>query len=443
MRKFFLVILSLLALLVPISAQEADDSVFVRVAHFSTDALEVDVYVNGELTLEAFAFPSVSDWLELEAGTYTIDVVATGGAIEDAVVSGEYNLSAGDWATLIVVGEVNRDTLTIQATIDDLGAIPEGETFVSAFHSVTDLDPVNVFVGETEIVRLLSYPESLEGSDGYASDTVLAGEYDFDVQDSDGNSIVSVNTTTLGAGRAYFLALVGTAENPLFVFVVTDVDALTGEVVDPLADVVTGEGTAFARIGHFSVSAGAVDVYLNDSLTLEGVEFGDVSDYLEVEAGIYDVALVATGDTLDNAVYTGQIAIIADSVTLVSAIGLVGDDSLSVVTAIEDNVAPEFGLSRFAFFQAIPSLELFNLSANGDMLMQGVTYPDVFEGALDGYVSVDMLVGDYELIVEGAGNTLNVGNITTGAGRIYLVVSAGTETEPVFFLITSDFPSDE
>jgi hypothetical protein len=443
MRKIFLVILSLLALLVPISAQEADDSVFVRAAHFSTDALEVDVYINGELTLEAFAFPNISDWLELSAGTYTIDVVATGAAIEDALVSGEYDLSAGDWATVIVRGEVNRDTLAIQAVVDDLSAIPEGLTFVSAFHAITDLDPVNVFVGETELVRLLSYPEVLVDTDGYASDTVLAGDYDFDIQDADGNSLLSVDTTTLGAGRAYFIAAVGTAANPLYVFVVTDVEALTGDVIDPLADIETGDGTAFARIGHFSVSAGDVDVYLNGSLTLEAVQFGSVSDYLEVDAGFYDVALVATGDTLENAVYEGQIAIVTDSVTLVSAVGLVGDESLTVVTSNENNVAPEFGLSRIAFFQAIPSLELFNLSANGDSLIQGVVYPNIFVGALDGYVSVDVVTGDYTLVVDGAGNTLNVGNVTTGAGRIYLVVSSGTETEPVSFLIPSDFPSGE
>ncbi len=443
MRKFFLVIMALLLLAIPTLAQDSGESVYVRAAHFSTDAPEVDVYVNGELALEALDFPDVSDWMELEAGTYTIDVVATGGAIEDAAVSGEFDLSAGDWATLAVIGEVGRDTLAIQALVDDLNNIPDGLTFVSAFHAITDLDPVNVFVGDIELIRLLAYPGVLGESDGYASDTILAGDYNFDIQAEDGTSLLSVDTTTLGAGRAYFLAAVGTAENPIFVFIPTDVPSMMMGEMDPFADVEVGEGSLLARLGHFSVSAPAVDVYINGALSLENVAFGDLTDYREFEAGIYDVALVPTGESLDNAAYEGQIALVADSVTLVAAVGFVGDDSLEVVTASENDVAPEANFSRIAYFQAIPSLELFDLSANGNILIQGVTYPDVFEGAGDGYAPVDIVTGEYEFIVEGAGNTLNVGNVTTGSERVYLIVSAGTESEPLFFLFPGDFPSGE
>lgn len=443
MRKIFLSLVVLMLMALPTIAQENDDGVFLRVAHFSVDSPLVDVYLNGDLQLEAVDFPNVSDWIKLEAGTVTVDIVATGGAIADAVLSGEYDLSSGNWTTLAVIGEVNRDTLALQALTDDLNAIPDGEIFVSVFNAITDLDPVNVFVGETELVRLLSYPDGLPDSDGYASDTLLAGDYGFDVQASDDNLLLTVDETTLGAGRAYFLALVGTAENPIFVFIPTDVDALTSDTVEPLADVATGDGTSLARIGHFSVSAGDSDIYLNGEIVLQAVQFGSISDYMEVDAGIHDVAIVPTGDTLDNAIYEGQIALVTDSLTLIAAIGFTEDNSITVVTAAEDNLAPDVSLSRIAFFQAVPSTTLFNLSANDNTLMQGVTYPNVFEGASDGYVSVDIVSGAYEFVVEGGDNMLNIGNITTGAGRVYLIVSAGTESAPVFFLISSDFPSEE
>ena len=443
MRKFFFVVLTMLLLALPAMAQDDSRSVYLRAAHFSVDAPEVDVYVNGELALEAFDFPDVSNWMELEAGTHTVDIVPTGGAIEDVVLSGDYDLSAGDWATLAVIGEAGRDTLAIQAIIDNLNNIPDGLTFVSAFHAITDLDPVNVFVGDTELVRLLSYPGTIADTDGYVSDTIVAGDYDFDIQAEDSTSLLSVDTSTLGAGRAYFLAAVGTAENPLFVFIPTDVESITMTEMDSFAGIEIGEGSLLARLGHFSVSAPAVDIYVNGELSLENVEFGDLTDYREFEAGIYEVALVPAGEALENATYEGQIALVADSLTLVAAIGFVGDDSLQVVTATENNVAPEANFSRIAYFHAIPGTELYDLSANDNILIQGVTYPDVFEGAGDGYAPVDIVAGDYNFVAEGAGNTLNIGNVTTGSGRVYLIVSAGTENDPLFFLFPGDFPSGE
>ncbi len=443
MRQFLVAIFALLLLAFPIAAQEANDNVFVRVTHFSVDAPEVDAYINGDLVLEAMSFPFVSDWIELEAGTYTFDIVATGDPVTDALLSADYDLSSGDWVTLAVIGELNRDTLAIQALVDDLNAIPEGEVFVSAFHAISDLAPVNVFVSDTELVRLLSYADASAELDGYASDTILAGDYGIDVQNSDESLLLTLEETTLGAGRAYFLALVGTAENPIFVFIPTDVDALTSNTDNTMEEVDTGNGTSMARIGHFSVSAGEVDIYLNSEIALENVQFGEVSDYIELDAGVYDVVLVPAGDSLANVAYEGQIALVADTLTLVAAIGFVGDESLSVVTATEDNDVPESGLTRIVFFQAVPSTALFNLSANNNTLMQGVTYPNVFEGASDGYVSVDIVAGAYEIVVEGGDSMLNIGNITTGSGRVYLVVSAGTVDAPVFFLISSDFPSEQ
>lgn len=442
MRNWLIVVLMLLLISIPAVAQD-DNSVFVRAAHFSVDAPEVDIYVNGELALEALDFPDVSDWLELEAGTYTVDVVASGGAIADAVLSGEYSLSGGDWATLAVIGEAARDTLAIQPLVDDLSNVEEGLTYVSAFHGITDLDPVNVFVGDIELVRLLSYPGSIAESDGYAGDAITPGDYDFDVQDGNGTSLLTLDTTTLGAGRAYFLAAVGTAANPIIVFVPTDVEALNSEDVDPLADVEVGEGSLLARIGHFSVDAPEVDIYVAGEMVLETAQFGDLTDYVEFDAGIYDVALVPTGEALENAVYEGQIALVADSVTLVAAVGFADDGTLEVITATENNVAPEAGFSRIAFFQAIPSVELYNLNMDGSILMQGVTFPSIFDNELDGYVSFDVVAGAHEFEITGAGSTLNVGNITTGNGRVYLIVAAGTETSPVFFLISGDFPAGE
>ncbi|MEO1286864.1 MAG: DUF4397 domain-containing protein [Chloroflexota bacterium] len=448
MRKWLLLCFAFLFVSIPLLAQEEDSTTaFVRATHFAVDAPEVDVYINGDLTLEAITFPQVSDWIEVEAGTYTVEIVPTGGAIADALLSEEYDLNADDWATVAVIGEVSRDNLTMQAIIEDLSNITEGLTYISVFHAITDLEAVNVFVGEIELVRLLSYPGTLNGSDGYAGDSIPSDNYIVDIRDDSGESIASLETGLLGVGSAYFVGVVGTASNPQIVLVPTDVDALTAEETDTMEDmddVEVGEGVALIRLGHFSVSAPDVDIYLNGDLLLEAVQFGDVTDeYLELDAGIYDVALVPTGESLENAVYSGEIVIVTDSINLVAAIGFAEDDSLTVVAVAEDNEAPANGFTRIAMFQSIPSLAGFDLSANGDTLIQSLSYPNAFDGAGDGYVSVDILAGAYDFVVTGDNAELNVGSITTGEGRVYLIVPAGTSTAPIYFLIPSDFPVSE
>jgi hypothetical protein len=326
----------------------------------------------------------------------------------------------------------------VQALVDT-GEVGEGQSQVSFFHAIPEMAAVNVFFDDTELVNGLGFPGTFEESDGYVSTAILADTYAIEVRDDAGTVLVDAGEITLGVNRAYFLAVVGINTDVQYVFIVTDVDAVTG-VTEAVEEVETGEGPLMARIGHFAVDAGEVDIYLDGELALAGAFFGDLSEYVEVQAGIHEVALVPAGGTLDEAVYTGEIPLIAESLTLVAAIGYVDDGSVTVVTALENNVEPEFGEIRIALFQAVPSLNLFDLTVSGNTLIQGLAYPDAFEGAGDGYVSVDLVAGEYEFTVSSGSTSLDVGTITTGAGRVYLIVVAGNESAPVYFFFSTEFP---
>ena len=74
MRKMFVLFGAMLLALVPAaaaSAQSADGQVVV--VHGVPD-LTVDVYVNGDLTLENFEFGTVAGPLTLPAGTYDLEI---------------------------------------------------------------------------------------------------------------------------------------------------------------------------------------------------------------------------------------------------------------------------------------------------------------------------------------------------------------------------------
>jgi hypothetical protein len=442
MRKSLILLFALFLIIFPAFAQDTADAVYIRAAHFSVDAPTVDIYVNGELTISSFDFPEVSEWTATEAGSYEVAVVLAGGAVEDAVATGSWDVAAGQWVTLAVVGEAARDSLAIQPLVDDLGNIPDGNFRMSAFNAIPEFEPINVLVGDDEIVHGLAFPASFEENDGYVSTSLLAGIYAVEIQNEAGEAIINLDEITMGEGRAYFVAAVGTRNEPQYVFIPTDVEAVMG-VETAAEEVEVGEGPLQLRLGHFVVDAGEVDIYIDGEVVASNMLFGDITDYSEIEAGFYEVALVPAGGALEDAVYTGEIALVANSVTLVAAIGYLDDGTATVVTAPESNTAPASGNMRVSFFQAVPSLNLFDLSIDGSTLIQGVAFPNAFEGAGDGYVSVDLPAGPYSFSVTSGDTTLDVGTITTGAGRSYLIVAAGNEANPVYFFKSADFPAGE
>ena len=65
---------------VAMPAAAADAKAMVRAAHLIPDAPAVDVLVNGGVVLEDVTFKAVSDYLMVDAGTYTISINAAGTA---------------------------------------------------------------------------------------------------------------------------------------------------------------------------------------------------------------------------------------------------------------------------------------------------------------------------------------------------------------------------
>jgi hypothetical protein len=63
---------SLLAL--PVAAGAQGSAAHVRVAHFSPDAPAVDIYVDDDKVLSGVEYPTVSEYLQLPAGSYDLAV---------------------------------------------------------------------------------------------------------------------------------------------------------------------------------------------------------------------------------------------------------------------------------------------------------------------------------------------------------------------------------
>jgi len=106
-----------------------------------------------------------------------------------------------------------------------------------------------------------------------------------------------------------------------------------------------GDGGNVASIKGFHASPDApnVDVYVNDVLVLEDVAFGEVSDYLVLLSGEYDVTVVPTGEDTDAAVIDQSVDVPAGAATAV-VVGEAPADSytLEIRPADGDEAVAEF-----------------------------------------------------------------------------------------------------
>jgi hypothetical protein len=140
----------------PAHAQEAPASVVI--IHGVPDT-PVDVYVNGDLTLDDFAPSTVTDPVSLPAGSYDIEVRAADAAATDpALFGGSATVGSGmDYTIVAHLTEAGAPTLT--AFANDAGPTPVGQGCVMVRHTAA-APAVDVYAGETRVISGLANPES-------------------------------------------------------------------------------------------------------------------------------------------------------------------------------------------------------------------------------------------------------------------------------------------
>jgi hypothetical protein len=138
----------------PSSAQAGTGT--VTVIH-GIPGVTVDVYVNGDPTLEDFAPETVTDPLELPAGDYTIDVRAAGADPAEApLFSGSASLPAGANVTLIAHLTEGGDP-TLGVFVNDTAPTAAGEGRLVVRHTAA-APAVDVLAGGSPVISGLTNP---------------------------------------------------------------------------------------------------------------------------------------------------------------------------------------------------------------------------------------------------------------------------------------------
>lgn len=196
LRKFIalVAVAALTLMFAPLTFAQAGTAK-VRVIHASPDAPAVDVYVDGSAVLTNVPFFTASDYLDLPAGTYRIQVTPTGSPASQAVIDANATVEAGMAYTIAATGPV----ASIQPTIivDDLSAPASGQVKVRVYHFSPDAPAVDVKLADgTTLISNLAFP----AASSYLE--VPAGTYDLQVTPAGGDAVViDLPGTALPAGQ--------------------------------------------------------------------------------------------------------------------------------------------------------------------------------------------------------------------------------------------------
>ncbi len=168
--------------------------------------------------------------------------------------------------------------------------------------------------------------------------------------------------------------------------------------------------SAYVRAVHASPDAPAVDVLVNNETVLSNVSFGDVSEYLTVEAGTYNVTIAAADDP-DTVVFDDAVTFEPRSVTSLAASGEISEDADTTFEPVlfEDSAfTPAENESAISIAHLAPDAPAVDVTAgNGSVVLaDDVT----FQNASD-YVTVP--AGNYTAEIRAATEDNNGSIVTT------------------------------
>jgi hypothetical protein len=194
---------------------------FVRVGHFGSDAPNVDVYLDGELTgVTDLAYGSVTDWMAVPAGERTFAVTVTGAPVANAVMSLDIELGSDSWTTISAVGTLGADTLTLSAAKEDYKTVIDtGVTRVSVFHAITDMSGIDLVRRGVSLLDTVTFPQASLGNDGMGSVEVASGTVDFAITAAGRADAVLTTIPALELVPNSYVAILvyGTLQAPLYV----------------------------------------------------------------------------------------------------------------------------------------------------------------------------------------------------------------------------------
>jgi len=391
------------AAVIPTVAVAQDEMAKVRVLHGAGDAPAVDVYAGGNLVVEGLEYAKITDYLEVPGGEYQIQVVPSGATLDEGpvVIDAPLTFAAGTMTTVAATGSLASGI--IPQVLADTPAPNADGSQVRVVHFSADAPAVDIAPdGGAALIEGLAFPENT----GYVD--LPAGAYDLEIRAAGTETVAfDIPEITLAPGTSYSVFAVGGLEDGSFA-VVPAVDAALAGV----------------RVGHFSADAPNVDVYANGTAILTDVAFRDISDYLFVPAGTYQIQVVPAGASLEDGpvVIDAPLTFKGGTLTTVAA-----TNELANITPVvlKDKPAPVADQAQIRVVHLSADAPKVDVAPDGGSVKDAI-FKNVKYGKAKAYATVP--AGEYDLEVRPAGKkqaAFDIDPLTLEAGKSYSAMAIG------------------
>jgi hypothetical protein len=299
---------------------------------------------------------------------------------------------------------------------------------VRLLHLAPEAGSVDVYVaGGDELIDDANFPDA----SGYT--TIDAGIYDLEVREHDSDTVaLTVPDIELMAGSVYDLVVMG----------LTSDDSLTAVALEtsvtPSCSEILGVGTpddACVRVINTSPDSPAIDVYVNDTLLVENLAYGENTIHAALPGGDdRTIKVVPTGSTLDDAAIDEGADLDAGEAYTLIVRNNWDDAGLGVA---EDDLAPlPADQSRLAVIHASPDSPDFDVViTDGGSLFEGVGFEDETDDVVVDSGTYDIQFRDGDTVL------FRTETLELEPGWTYYLVSIGSDEDNTFDVVTLGAPA--
>lgn len=399
----------------------------LQIIHNCADAAAstVDIWVNGALFVDNVDFRTATPFTEVPAGVPLVVDIAPGTSMSasESIFQQTFTLTADETYIIVASGIVSATgyspaqpfSLAVYDLAQETAAGGASNTDVLVYHGSTDAPTVDVYesaVLNTTAVDDISYGEFA----GYLA--LPTDDYTLQVRDGANSTIVatySAPLSTLGLGGAAITVLASgfldssmNSNGPAFGLYVA---LATGGPLVPLP--VLANPTARLQVVHNSadLAAATVDVWLNNTLLLDDVDFRTASPFIDAQAGVPFVVSIAAPTSTDTvgaiAHYTftldegGSYIVVANGIVSASGYSPVQPFDLYVATDARETANDPANTDILVFHGAsdAPTVDVAEI----DVLGGSTLVDDLPYGSFSDYLEVP--TADYVLEVRTSDGT--------------------------------------
>lgn len=256
----------------------------LRVINASPDAPPMDVYVNGELISRRVAYGGVTGYNMIDPGDARVQMVRAFIPLGLATpfVDASFKLERDKAYTLALSGM--SDQIKPLLYTDEYDGPGKGLARIRMLNlspNAPAVDVVGVPIGSTETITPV---KNLAYTKASAYVTMKSGEWNFAIKPTGAlTSLIQLDETAVPEGQTISVFLIG---------------VVNGRPKLETDSAVDGTATpSQLRFLNASPDAPALDLYLDGNSQLNKVGYQDISNYIDVLEGEYQIQVVPSGET--------------------------------------------------------------------------------------------------------------------------------------------------